>query len=124
AERKRAREVSPDPASTPPSETPPLLSPPRAGDQENIDSEDYDFLEEEIIKDDASEEEMDSEGENLFDGEIMERDYQPNPLLDTYDIEDIDDDDIHEPMPFDARRRVEMIMDQLDQMGAQGEQLY
>ncbi|CAG8639685.1 3368_t:CDS:2, partial [Racocetra persica] len=122
-ERKRAREVSPDPASTPPSETPPLLSPPRAGDQENIDSEDYGLLEEEIIKDDVSEEEMDSEGENLFDGELLERDYQPNPLLDAYDTEDIDDD-FHEPMSFDARRRVEMVMDQLDQMGTQGEQLY
>ncbi|CAG8747361.1 4955_t:CDS:10, partial [Cetraspora pellucida] len=122
-ERKRAREVSPDPASTPPSDTPPLLSPPRAGDQENNDFEDYGLLEEEIIKDDASEEEMDSEGENLFDGELMDRDYQPNPLLDVYDTEDIDDD-FHEPMSFDARRRAEMIMDQLDQMGAQGEQLY
>ncbi|CAG8657791.1 362_t:CDS:10, partial [Racocetra fulgida] len=110
-ERKRAREVSPDPASTPPSETPPLLSPPRAGDRENIDSEDYGLLEEEIIKDDVSEEEMDSE------------DYQPNPLLDAYDTEDLDDD-FHEPMSFDARRRVEMVMDQLDQMGTQGEQLY
>ncbi|RIB10881.1 minichromosome maintenance 2 [Gigaspora rosea] len=123
AERKRAREVSPDPASTPPSETPPLLSPPRAGYQENNDSEDYGFLEEEeIIKDDASEEETDSEGENLFDGEIMERDYRSNPLLDAYDTEDIDDD-FHEPMSFEARRRTEMVMDQLG-MGAQGGQLY
>ncbi|CAG8774643.1 11666_t:CDS:10, partial [Dentiscutata erythropus] len=122
AERKRAREVSPDPASTPPSETPPLLSPPRAGDQENIDSEDYAFLdEEEIIKDDASEEDTDPEGENLFDGDIMERDYQPNSQLDNYDTEDLDED-YHEPMSFEARRRTEMVMDQL--RDAQGEQLH